>query len=133
MKPRKTKKDRNNHSKLKKKPDDQKTVKTIKNLKTSISSRVRRLSDLYTFYYVRKKYSLLLKMGGFTTISEAIVTGVLYKTRHFLNEKALYLLFNSLLMSNIRYGLLRWGRSNKKCINNINVLINRAIRCIYEI
>ena len=57
--------------------------------------------------------------------------GVLYKTRHFLNEKALYLLFNSLLMSNIRYGLLCWGRANKKCINDINVLINRAIRCIH--
>ena len=53
---------------------------------------------------------------------------LLYKARHFLNEKALYLLFNSLLMSN---GLLCWGRANKKCINGINVLINRAIRCIH--
>merc|ERR1712240_245682 len=50
---------------------------------------------------------------------------------HFLNEKALYLLFNSLLMSNIRYGLLCWGRANKKCINDINILINRAIICIH--
>ena len=57
--------------------------------------------------------------------------GVLYKTRHFLNEKALYLLFNSLLISNVRYGLLCWGRANKKCINDINVLINRALRCIH--
>ena len=57
--------------------------------------------------------------------------GVLYKTRHFLNEKALYLLFNSLLMSNVRYGLLCWGRVNKKCINDINVLINRELRCIH--
>ena len=57
--------------------------------------------------------------------------GILYKTRHFLNEKALYLIFNSLLMSNVRYRLLCWGRANKKCINDINVLINRALRCIH--
>ena len=58
--------------------------------------------------------------------------GVLYKTRHFLNEKALYLIFNSLFMSNVRYGLLCWGRANKKCINDINVLINRSLRCIHN-
>ena len=57
--------------------------------------------------------------------------GVLYKTRRILNEKALYLIFSSLLMSNVRYGLLWWGRVNKKCINDINVLINRAFRCIH--
>ena len=33
-------------------------------------------------------------------------------------------------MSNVRYGLLCWGRANKKCINDINVLINRALKCI---
>ena len=44
------------------------------------------------------------------------IFGVLYKTRHFINEKALYLIFNSLLMSNVRYGLLCWGRANKNCI-----------------
>ena len=57
--------------------------------------------------------------------------GVLYKTRHFFNEKALYLIFNSLFISNVRYGLLCWGGANKKCINDINVLINRALRCIH--
>ena len=56
---------------------------------------------------------------------------IIYKTRHFLNEKSLYLIFNSLLMSNIRYDLLWWGRANKKCITDINVLINRALRCIH--
>ena len=57
--------------------------------------------------------------------------GVLYKTRHFLNAKALYLIFIYLLMSNVRYGLLCWGRAYKKCINDINVLINRALICIH--
>ena len=56
-----------------------------------------------------------------------------YKTRRFLNEKTLYLNFNSLFMSNVRYDLLCWERENKKCINDINVLINRALkhRCIH--
>jgi len=35
---------------------------------------VRRHSDLNTFYYVRKKYSLLSKRGSFTAISIAIAT-----------------------------------------------------------
>ena len=54
-----------------------------------------------------------------------------YKTRLFFHEKALYLIFNFLFMSNVRHGLLCWGRENKKCINDINVLINRALRCIH--
>ena len=57
--------------------------------------------------------------------------GVLYKTRYFLNENSLYLIFNSLFMSHIRYGLLCWGRTNKTKTNEINVLINKAIRCIH--
>ena len=43
--------------------------------------------------------------------------GVLYKTRYFLNENSLYLIFNSLFMSHIRYGLLCWGRTNKTKTN----------------
>ena len=34
-------------------------------------------------------------------------------------------------MSLIRYGLLCWGRTNKTKIKEINVLINRANRCIH--
>ena len=37
--------------------------------------------------------------------------GVLNKTRHFLNEKALYLIFSSLFIWNVRYGLLCCGSS----------------------
>ena len=46
---------------------------------------------------------------------------ILYKARHFLNKKALYLILNSLLMSNVRYA------ANKKCVNDIKLLINTAI------
>ena len=49
-------------------------VKPTEKLKKPNTSQVRQLSDLYTFCYVRKKYFLLSKMGGFATISAAIVT-----------------------------------------------------------
>ena len=57
--------------------------------------------------------------------------GVLYKTRYFLNENSLYLILNSLFLSHIRYGLLCWGRTNKRKTNEINVLINKALRFIH--
>ena len=34
-------------------------------------------------------------------------------------------------MSHIRHGLLCWGRTNKRKINEINVLLNKALRCIH--
>ena len=57
--------------------------------------------------------------------------GILYKTRYYLNQNSLYYIFNSLLMSHVRYGLLCWGRASRTKINEINKLINRAIRCIH--
>ena len=63
-----------------------------------------------------------------TKLLKSIVN--LYKTRYYLNVNALYYVFNSLLMSHIRYGLPYWGRVNKNKINNIK-LMNKAIRCIY--
>ena len=34
-------------------------------------------------------------------------------------------------MSNIRYYLLCFGKTNKKCINGINIPINGALRCLH--
>ena len=48
--------------------------------------------------------------------------GILYKTRHFLNQNSLYYIFNSLLMSHIRYGLLCWDRASRtKLLRSINL------------
>ena len=58
--------------------------------------------------------------------------GILYKTRYFLNQNSLYYIFNSLLMSHVRYGLLCWGRASKTKITEIDKLINRALRCIHS-
>ena len=77
-------------------------------------------SNLYCTEHVEAiKYKLLRTIG------------VLYKTRYFLNEKSLNLIFISVFMIYIRYRLLCWSRANKIKIKEINVLINRAIRCIY--
>ena len=38
---------------------------------------------------------------------------ILYKTRYYLTRKALYYIFNSLLMSPVRYCLLCWGWPRK--------------------
>ena len=61
-----------------------------------------------------------------TKLQEKI--GISYKTRQFISKKALYLIFTSLFMSIVRY---LWGRANEKCINDINFLINRELRCIH--
>ena len=34
-------------------------------------------------------------------------------------------------MSHIRYGVLGFGRANKTRLNEVNALINKALRCIY--
>ena len=34
-------------------------------------------------------------------------------------------------MSYIRYGLLCWGRTNKTRINEVNILIDKALRCFH--
>ena len=34
-------------------------------------------------------------------------------------------------MSHIRYGLYCWGSINKTKVKEVNVLINRALRCIH--
>ena len=35
-------------------------------------------------------------------------------------------------MSHVRYGLLCYGRTNKQNLNDINVLMNKALRCIHH-
>ena len=42
--------------------------------------------------------------------------GVLYKTINFKNEKALYLIFSSMFITNVRYSLFEWGRAKNLCI-----------------
>ena len=53
--------------------------------------------------------------------------GVLYKTRDVLNEKSMYLIFNLLFFSHIKYGLLCCGRAKKTRFNDVNILIFKVL------
>ena len=56
--------------------------------------------------------------------------GVLFRTRHYLNRQSLFIIFNSLFLSHLRYGIICWGRCNKTTMKPLMTLMNRAIRCI---
>ena len=56
--------------------------------------------------------------------------GVLFRTRYCLNRHSLFLIFNSLFLSYIRYGIICWGRCTKATMKPLVVMMNRAIRCI---
>lgn len=58
------------------------------------------------------------------------VCGILSKARHYLDRNALMLIYNSLVESRLRYGILSWGTASKTQINRIKVLQNRALRFI---
>ena len=56
--------------------------------------------------------------------------GILFRTRNYLNKRSLFLIFNSLFLSHLRYGLICWGRCSNKVMKPLLILVNRAIRCI---
>ena len=61
-------------------------------------------------------------------ISKAL--GILFRIRHYLNKPSLNILLNSLVINHIKYGILCYGRASKTSLNPLNVLLNRALRCI---
>ena len=58
------------------------------------------------------------------------VVGVLYKTRRNLNRTTMRIIYNSLVESHIRYGVLGWGTACKSYIRKLEVAQNKALRCI---
>ena len=58
------------------------------------------------------------------------VCGILSKVRHYLNRNSLMLIYNSLIESRLRYGILSWSSASNKQLNRLAVLQNRAIRYI---
>ena len=58
------------------------------------------------------------------------VVGVLSKVRHFLNRNTLRLIYNTLVESRLRYGILSWCTASRLQLNRLKVLQNRAIRFI---
>ena len=58
------------------------------------------------------------------------VCGALSKARHYLDRNSLMLIYNSLVESRIRYGILSWGTAAQQQINRVKVLQNKALRYI---
>ena len=56
--------------------------------------------------------------------------GVLFKVRHYLNKKTLLLIFHSIFLSHLKYGILCWGRIRPSFLKPLSILLNRALRCI---
>ena len=57
-------------------------------------------------------------------------TGILYKLKHFLSERSLLILYNSLILSHIIYCNIVWGNCSTTKINSLLLLQKRAIRII---
>ena len=58
------------------------------------------------------------------------VCGVISKVRHYLDRKALMLIYNSLFDSRLRYAILGWGTACEQEISKLRVLQNRVVRFI---
>ena len=58
------------------------------------------------------------------------VCGVISKVCHYLDRKSLMLIYNSLVESRLKYGLLGWSTASNDQLDRIKVLQNRAIRFI---
>ena len=56
------------------------------------------------------------------------IAGVLFKQRSLLSNKALMLVYHSLVGSSLRYGLICWGTANQSLLQKINVAHNRIVR-----
>ena len=57
--------------------------------------------------------------------------GMLFRTRYFLNLESRIIIFQSLFISHLNYGLLNYGRCSNKYIEPLNKLLNKSLRCIH--
>ena len=58
------------------------------------------------------------------------VCGVISKVRYILDRNSLLLIYNSLVESRLRYGILGWSTASNQLLNRLKVLQNRALRFI---
>ena len=64
-----------------------------------------------------------------TKLSKTI--GILFKLRHLVPQETLILVFHSLFLSHLQYGILCWARCSPTIIKPLIILMNKAMRCIY--
>ena len=58
------------------------------------------------------------------------VCGIISKVRYILDRKSLLLIYNSLVESRLRYGILSWSTASNQLLDRLRVLQNRALRFI---
>ena len=63
-----------------------------------------------------------------TKISKAC--GSLSKLRHCLSVKVLVEIYNALIHSYVRYGIITWGNAPDSTLNPLQTLLNRAVRIL---
>ena len=56
--------------------------------------------------------------------------GILYKLRYLLDKSVLLTILHSLFLSHLQYGILCWARCTASEMKPIQILLNKAIRCI---
>ena len=61
-----------------------------------------------------------------STISKYV--SVMYKFKHYVNNRALHMLYHSLINSQAQYGIIAWGRAASCHLQTISVVLNRAMR-----
>ena len=59
------------------------------------------------------------------------VCGILSKVRHLLDRNSLMMIYNSLVESRLRYGILSWSTASEAQLQKLCVLQNKAIRYIH--
>ena len=52
------------------------------------------------------------------------------KLRHYLNSQVLIEIYNALIHSYIRYGIIAWGNASEATLKPLQILMNRALRII---
>ncbi len=59
--------------------------------------------------------------------------GVMGKARHVLNEKALYILYSSLVLPYLNYCVEVWGNTYKTTLQTLSTIQKRAIRIVNNV
>ena len=58
------------------------------------------------------------------------INGILFRIRYYLNKNSLDLIFNSLILNKINYGILCYGRANDTTLKPLRTTLNLSLRCI---
>lgn len=59
-------------------------------------------------------------------------SSVLAKAKHVLDQKSLQILYNSLILPYLEYGIEVWGKTYKTTLQSLFILQKRAIRIVHN-